>query len=61
VIFAPLADVAKGGDGAKSAFRGYSLLGYWLLAIRSGPDPDLVQMRQEIGGILIHPISPRSL
>jgi hypothetical protein len=22
-LFAPLADVAKGGDGAKSAFRGY--------------------------------------
>ena len=24
MLFAPLADVAKGGDGAKSAFRGYS-------------------------------------
>ena len=23
VLFVPLADVAKGGDGAKSAFRGY--------------------------------------
>ena len=23
-LFAPLADEAKGGDGAKSAFRGYS-------------------------------------
>jgi hypothetical protein len=26
VLFAPLADVAKGGDGAKSAFCGYSVL-----------------------------------
>ncbi len=34
-FFAPLADVAKGGDGAKSAFRGYSVLGKGRLRLRA--------------------------
>jgi hypothetical protein len=36
-------------------------IGYWLPAILSRPDPDLVQMDQQIGWILIHPISTRTL
>jgi hypothetical protein len=35
VLFAPLADEAKGGDGAKSAFCGYSRLLFAFLAFLS--------------------------